>query len=369
MMYRILQYVIGNMDQGGLENNLMQVYRRIDKSKYQFDFIVHAAENYYSEEIKHLGGRLFSVPFKSQNYKKALEDFTGILSKNPEYKIIHFHTSYAIIYPEVVIAKKMDRKVIVHAHASAGEGLKKKTINFLFKNQLDKKADIRMAVSQSAAKWQFTKKTIIDRNYILMQNSIDTKKYSYNKEVRKDYRKKYGIEDRYVIGTTGRLVQSKNIGFLIHIIKEIRNRIPNIALMVVGDGPEMDRLKKMSGEGLSDYIIFTGRSEYVNCYLQAFDLFCFPSLYEGLGISVIEAVCAGLPCVINEALPSELSISDNVIRLPLECDSWISNIEKIHNNWITEKRKSMSDVIEEKGFGIDSNVRIWEELYTDLIKQ
>lgn len=365
-MDRILQYVIGNMNQGGLENNLMQVYRRIDKVRFQFDFIVHDVENYYAKEIQNLGGRIYSIPFKSENYKKSISEFSDILNDHSEYRIIHFHTSYAIIYPEVVVAKKMGRAVIVHAHASAGEGFKKKIINAAFKNQLDSKADIKIAVSNSAAKWQFSDRTNIDKNYILLQNSIDTRKFAFNQKVRKNFRIKYQIEDRYVIGTTGRLVHGKNIGFLIQILNEIRLKIPNIKLMIVGDGPDMNRLKGMCDKELSDYIIFTGKTELVNEFLQIFDVFCFPSLYEGLGISVLEAICSGLPCVINETLPSELSISDNVIRLPLKSDIWIKTIESLYGNENLDKRKDLSEMIESNGFGIENNVKNWENLYTDL---
>lgn len=364
-MNRVLHYVIGNMNQGGLENNLMQVYRAIDRTRFQFDFVVHSENNYYAKEIEELGGRIYRVPLKSDHFKRALDAFDSILEHEPAYEIVHFHTSYAVVYPEVIIAKRHGCTVIVHAHASAGEGPKKVIINSLFKNQLDKLADIKIAVSELAAHWQFSARTVNGGEYSIVHNSVDTDAFSFNKEVRLTTREQMQLQDKFVVGTTGRLVASKNIDFLIEVLHDVLKDIPNTTALIVGNGPEMGRLMELTERRAKGRVIFVGNTDEVNKYLNAMDVFCFPSLFEGLGISVLEAVCSGLPCFINETLPAELSISETVHRLPLIKEKWVSSIKEVHNNPIC--RQSGSYAVKNAGYEASENAKRWELVYSGVL--
>lgn len=364
-MQRILQYVIGNMNQGGLENNLMEIYREINKEEFQFDFITHSENNYYENEIKKLGGKVYAIPFKSDRFSEALNRFKKILFEHEEYTIIHFHTSYAIILPEVYIAKNLGRKVFVHAHASAGEGVKKKLINYIFKKKLDKLADMHIAVSKSAAKWQFSKKTIKIGNYIIINNSINTKLFKYDPELRETVRKRLGYQNKFILGTTGRLAPGKNIQFLIELMDILELLIPNIKLILVGDGPDRQKLEVMVREKGLASVEFIGKTDRVYEYLNAFDVFCFPSLYEGLGLSVIEAESTGVPCLINKKLPNELNIIKDVYRLSMKHIIWVKKIQEIYLS--SYKRKNQFEAVNGAGFGIEENVNIWERLYREEV--
>lgn len=364
-MQRILHYVIGNMNRGGLENNLMEIYREINKEEFQFDFITHSKNNYYEDEIKNLGGKLYAIPFKSNKYSEALSRFKEILSEHEEYTIIHFHTSYAIILPEVYIAKNLGRKIFVHAHASAGEGIKKKLVNFLLKKKLDKLTDKHIAVSKNAAKWQFSKKTFEIKNYIIINNSINTKLFRYNPELRETVRKSWDWQDKFIVGTTGRLVPGKNIQFLIELMDTLELLIPNIKLIIVGDGSDRQKLEAIVHEKKLNSVEFIGNTDRVYEFLNAFDVFCFPSLYEGLGLSVIEAESTGVPCLINKKLPNELNIVTDVYRLSLKHTIWVKKIQEIYlSSYI---RKNQFKAVNRAGFGIVENVSIWERLYREEV--
>ena len=240
---RILHCLPGDMNQGGIENFLMNIYRVIDKNLFQFDFIIHSKEeSFYEKEIKQLGGRVYRVAQKSKNYKLYEKDMNKLLSEHKEYKIIHIHATYAISIFDEIIAKKHGLKVIVHAHSS-NDILKRKLIHFALKRKLSKETQYKFACSLKAAEWLFTKKSLRKNSLTIINNSIDSKKFVYNLDTRNSERKSIGVEGKFVIGIVSRLSYLKNINFLIDIFNEIYKVNKNSVLLIVGEGPEKENLQ------------------------------------------------------------------------------------------------------------------------------
>lgn len=366
-MERILHFVIGTMNYGGISTNLMTIYRNIDKNKYQFDFISHSNKNEYGEEIRRMGGNIYAVPFKSMHPKTFKKEIDEILRDHPEYKVIHIHTSYAGMYYEAKIAKNHHKIVIMHSHASNGDGFKRKVLNFFLKKRLEKVSDYKLAVSDLAAQWLYSKRVIKNKDYKILNNSIDTNMFQYDCMKRKMMRREYHLEESFVLGITTRLSRGKNVFFLIDLMDSLRIDLKKCVLLIVGDGEEREAIeKRILNKKLSDRIIMAGKKENVADYLNMFDVFVFPSLHEGLGLSVIEAVSTGLPCIINKKLPKELLIEQSVYAESLKLADWKKAILDIYQKG--EKREGKTELVARSGFDMIGNTKKWEQFYGEVIR-
>lgn len=368
---RILHCLPGDMNQGGIENFLMNIYRAIDKNRFQFDFIIHSKEkSFYEDEINELGGRVYRVTQKSKDFNLYQHDMNKLLSEHKEYKIMHIHATYAISLFDVRIAKKYGLKVIVHAHSS-NDILKRKIIHYILKNQLSKEAQYKFACSLKAGLWLFNKKSIRNNNLTIINNSINSKNFIYDLNTRIQERKLLGVEKNFVIGIVSRLSFLKNISFLIDIFFEIHKVEKKSILLIVGDGPERKKLEsKVERLGLENSVIFYGNSNEVNKILQAIDVFVMPSKCEGFGISLLEAQAAGIKCFTSKnVVPDEIRLKNNenileFISLNKKPVFWAKEILKWNKKY---DRKDMSQDIIDAGYDLFNNIGIIQNKYLEIL--
>ena len=256
---RILHCIPGTMECGGIENFIMNLYRNIDRTKIQFDFLLHGnGKNYYEEEIKKYGGKIYRIPF-AKNYKNYYKQATDFFVENRGiYNTIHIHCIYAMSYFDAKIAKRNKiENIIIHSHTSNEEMLKRKMIHLLLKNKLSNIATHRIACSEEAAKWMFSNKVIEKKKYEIVKNAIDLDKYKFNIATREKIRKELNIQDKLVIGHIGRLSKVKNHGFLLEIFKELCKKREKIILLLVGDGEcKKEIIEKAEELQIIDKIIF-----------------------------------------------------------------------------------------------------------------
>lgn len=364
---RVLQ-VFALMNRGGAETMIMNLYRNIDRTKVQFDFIVHTNKACaYDDEIKNLGGKIYRVPrYNGKNHLQYKRAWNKFFQEHPEYKIIHGHVrSTAAIY--LRIAKKYGLITIAHSHStSSGNGFSaivKKVLQYPIRYT----ADYLFACSKSAGEWLFGKKACKGDNFFVFKNAIDAKKFIYNKEIRERKRKELHIENKFVIGHIGRFHLSKNHTFLIDVFKEIYDRNENSVLVLVGDGELRSSIeKKVNDLRLSGSVIFTGVRSDVPQLLQAMDVFVFPSLYEGLPVTVVEAQAAGLPCFVTEAIPREAYLTDHVYSISYKQSAkhWANEILKYY---ILFKRKNSLSQIKSQGYDVLSTAKAIEDFYFQII--
>ncbi|WP_336765780.1 glycosyltransferase family 1 protein [Paenibacillus sp. USHLN196] len=362
---RIL-HVLGRLNRGGAETMVMNLYRNIDRSRVQFDFIIHTSDKCdYDDEILSLGGIIHHIPqFNGKNYLQYKKAWHRFFKSHPEYKIIHGHVrSTASIY--LWIAKKYELITIAHSHStSSGRG-----ISAFVKNTLQYPiryiADYLFACSKSAGQWLFGENVIKKSNFIILKNAIDSQKYIYNQNNRMKIRKELEIEDKFVIGHVGRFNVSKNHELLINIFNVVHKRNNNSILLMVGDGelrPDIE--KKVNDLGLIDAVIFLGVRSDIPELLQAMDLFLFPSLFEGLGIAAIEAQAAGLQCLVSSSIPEEAFITDLILSLPLtsSIDEWAERTIS-HSN--KSSRGSMTEEVKSSGYDIHYTVQSAQKFYIE----
>lgn len=335
-------HVIGVMNRGGAETMIMNLYRNIDRRKIQFDFVVHTSEKAaFDTEIIELGGRIYHCPkFNVRNffsYEKWWSNFWQ--NEGKEYEIVHGHIgSTAAIY--LKIAKKYGKYTIAHSH-SAGvshnvKGMLYKIISYNTRNV----ADYFFACSQEAGLKRFGKKVCSgDINFRILHNAIDTKLFRFNSEVRDYEREQLRVaKEDFLVGHVGRFTAEKNHTFILDVFKTILDKKKNSLLILVGDGPLRKSIENKARDiGIENRVVFLGVRSDVNALMQAMDVLVFPSLYEGLPLTMIEAQASGLPIVVSDRVSAECICTNKLVtRLSLE-DSATKWAEEILNKCDTAR--------------------------------
>ena len=362
---RVLQ-VLSGLNRGGIENMVMNLYRAIDKTQIQFDFVIHNhGEDAFCDEVRALGGNIYLFPkfslFKIGSYKKFWKNF---LKSHPEYKIIHSHVrSYAIVF--IRIAKKLGLKTIVHSHSTSnGSGIGS-LVKMFMQFPLRRESDYLFACSEISGRWLFGNKAIEKPNYKMIKNAVDTSRYVISNDVRQSYRKSFNADGKVVYGHVGRLSEPKNHLFLLEIFKEIKERDPNSLLLIVGMGEYQSQIEaKIRQFNLENSVIMTGARSDVPELLSAMDVFLLPSLWEGLPVVVIEAQAAGLPCLVSDTVTSEVAVSEAVEYLPIDKGTTLWAEKAISS---AGKRYSVIDKIKLAGFDTSTTCEELTSFYRSLI--
>lgn len=324
---------IASLHLGGSQAFVMNVYRNIDRSKVQFDFVVtpETKEGFY-DEITNLGGKIFTCPrYKGTNhiqYNKWWDDF---FNKHPEYKVIHGHVrSTASIY--LKIAKKHELVTIAHSHSTSnGNGISA-IVKRIIQMPIRKQADFLFACSDKAGKWLFGEKAITQQNYYMIPNGVDLKRFEFDINKRNQMRMTLGIkEDTMILGHIGRLSTPKNHKFLLNVFNQYHKINSNSKLLLVGDGELFESIKQHINKlDINDAVIMTGSKQNTEDYYQIMDIFLFPSLWEGLPVSVVEAQANGLQCIISDVITHDVDLTALIQYLPLDEKLWLGAITEAH---------------------------------------
>ncbi len=361
-MNRILHY-IGSLNRGGAQSAVLNFYKHVDRNLYQFDFVSdHPDEIELEENIRSLGGRIFYTErLRGANLLGFVESWKYLFESHPEYRVIHIHvrSTSSIV---ACIAKAYGVSVIVHSHSTSnGDGM-----GAIVKNTLQYPArwvaDYCIGCSSEAGNWMFGPRVCASSKYLYLPNAIDLSEYSFSKTAREDLRRELGLENVYVFGHVGRLHEAKNHKFLIKVFVGLKKKYENSALVLVGDGPLRGDIESTIKElNMEDSIYLLGDRSDVPRILSAFDSFLFPSRWEGLPVSVVEALAAGLPCYVSDSITHDIDISDRVKRLSIESErTWVEGVS-------LDERKDVTDCIVRHGFDIRQSVMTLMNLYDRAI--
>lgn len=331
IMLRIL-HILDSLDMGGIEVFVMNLYKNIDHSKIKFDFIIFKDKNYFEQEALQYGSKIFKGTGK--NYFEQMNFISQVIREN-NYKIIHCHNcSLKGLIKEVFPAKVSGNVVIAHSHntGTPNDSVFDKIERRFLKRAITNLSDYLFACSYEAGISKFipSKKKPVK----VIKNGINAKEFAFNSKSRVEVRGYFDIDDEtLVFGNVGRLERQKNQVFLIHVFYQYLKKNKNARLLLVGDGSDKKELEKLVLQlGIEEYVIFAGNRSDVNKCLMAMDIFAFPSLYEGLGIALIEAQASGLPCFIAENIPKEAEISDLTSRFILKENLWEQAFESATKN-------------------------------------
>jgi len=353
--------VLATLNRGGAETMCMNIYRAIDKSKVQFDFVKHYPDKgAYEDEVESLGGKIYCAPtYKFYNHFQYVSWWKQFLQDHPEYKIIHGHY-YTISAIYFKVAKKYGLKTIAHSHNSNESRGKLDGIirNYLI-SKINNYSDYRFACSIDAGKWIFK-----NRPFTVINNAIDASLYRYNQETRTVVRKELGLNDGLVIGTVGGYRAQKNPQGIIEIFKEVHKLNPNSKFVWVGDGELREQIQRQIKEsGLQECFLLLGVRSDVDRILQAIDVFIMPSLYEGLSVAAIEAQASGTQSVFSTTISSDVKITEFVHFVDLDnYQLWAKTITELN----IDKHDSYLSIVN-AGYDINENAKSIQQFYCNCV--
>lgn len=354
------------MDRGGAETMVMNYYREIDRSKVQFDFLVHRDRpGVYEQEIKELGGKIFRMPpIRPGRFIRYYYQMRLFFRAHPEYTIIHAHMSELACLAFFAAYKEGVNVRICHAHNAPHGWDYKIPIKNIFKVAMRPYITHMFSCGIEAGNWLYGKNN--QDRFIYMHNAINVSSYRYNPEKRESLQQKLGLIDKLVIGHVGRFTKQKNHTFLLEIMHSLVIINPDTILLLVGEGPLENVLREQVKEkGLSEHVRFMGLREDVNDLLQVMDVFLMPSLYEGVSVALLEAQTSGLLCIVSAEQPKEVIITDQVYRLSLQRSpaKWAEYILKKSRSY---QRKDSVGAVNDAGYDIMSNVKKLESFYLEV---
>ena len=317
------------MDRGGAETMVMNYYRHIDRTKVQFDFLVHREQRgAYDDEIEALGGRIYRMyPIYPQNFARYKRDIRVFFKDHPEYRIIHSHMSELGYFAFKEAAKQGVPIRICHAHSAPHGFDMKMVMRTYFKKRMMPYLTHLFMCGEESGEWLYGERN--KSRFVMMNNAIDTAAYAWSPARCKKVRHELNLEGVYTLGHVGNFTQPKNHSFLLEIFAALLKKEPNAVLLLVGGGTDMQRIQaKAQTLGIAEKVRFLGVRSDVTDLMQGMDVFVFPSLYEGLGIALIEAQAAGLPCVVSDTIPHEAYLTDLVDSesLSAPAEKWAEKI-------------------------------------------
>lgn len=371
-MIRVLQ-VVGGLNAGGIETFLMSVYRQMDRSEVQFDFMV-ASDNrfFYSDEIEALGGRILPVR-QSRYHPKATYDALKAFYKRNDVRVVHQHVGSLRSLMPILAARDMGIATrVIHAHCAFAKPKTKKDYVDEAIHRLNTHrtglATERFACSADAASYFGFDRHGGEWTYV--PNGIDVDRFAFDGARRADARAELGLGDStFLIGNIGRFSPPKNQIFLLHAYASVARRCPDSRLLLVGAGElESDIRAEVQSLGLADKVISLKNRADTECLYAAMDAFAFPSLYEGLGIVLVEAQASGLPCVISERIPREAVYGENVATVPLDegAEAWADALLACRG---AQRSESGPSDTRAAGFDIADVASFLQEFYLDAAER
>ncbi len=352
--------------------SLLNYYNNINDETFEMDYLVpNKVEEKLKNSFTRKGNKLFELEYKGQklHQKKPLLYCVKLykILKQEKYDIVHVHGSSSLLFLQLLTAKLAGVKVRI-AHSRNTETDHKK-INALFRPIFNYLYTDAFSCGYEAGEWLFGKK----KDFTIIPNGKDSKVFGYNKQKRNEYREKYQLGNKIVLGHVGNFNYQKNHEFLIDVFYKLHEKNNSYYLILAGNGElENNIKKKVQKLGLEESVLFLSQIpvEQVAELLNAMDIMLFPSRFEGFPNVLIEWQMNGLPCVISDKITKDVKITDLVYFEPIDSiDKWISTICRIG---ITDREANKEKIIKEikkAGYDIAENAKRLEKEYKKLYER
>lgn len=366
---RVLQ-IIGIVAGGGVEAVIMNYYENVDRSKVQFDFIVHDDNKIdITQKVEAMGGKVYKVtPYYKNPIAFTYEIYKVI--KKFHYRIVHSNMNTLSAFSLFAAWAAGVPIRILHNHSTSSPGETKRNImKFILRPLARLFANHYLACSRFAGDWMYGQKMMDSGKVTVINNAIDLKKYAFNLKKRKVLRKKLGVADEFVVGHVGRFMYQKNHDFLIDIFAEAHRKIPQMVLLLIGDGPLREGIEeKVRGLNLIENVRFLGVRDDVQDLYNAMDLFILPSHYEGLGMVGVEAQANGLNVLASTAVPDEMKFTNLVQFEDLKNDTskWSDRIIQIYYNYHMTRNNRGAPIFNQSKFDISVQAKKLVNYYIQL---
>ena len=360
---RKILIIAGGLQVGGAEKVCANISRYSPKEEFTYHYLVFEGfDNAYGKEIERRGGTVITIPSPSSNIINYFHTLKSLIKSN-NYDVVHSHTMFNSGI-NMLIAKQCNVKTrITHSHTTKPEN-RINTIRGIY-YAVSRKLILRysthyVACGEEAGKWLFGENAFRN-NGIIVHNGIDTSELRFNSRKYLFERTELSLSNRFVIGHVGSLFSVKNQKFLIELMHDIIKSKPNSLLLLVGDGDDRTMLQELSNNNnVSNFVRFVGETSDVVKYLNAFDVFAFPSLREGTPLALIEAQANGLPCIISENIPKDAYLTDLIIPISLnDREKWIESLCGSRRN----NSQQYAEIVAEKGYDAKKSYEIIYNIY------
>lgn len=354
--------IIATLSIGGAEKVALEIGLGALAKGYLVHYLVFGDQiGAYEGTVQSNGGAVIHIPSPSTNYEKYYRTLKKLMREN-QYDIVHAHTMFNIGWA-MLAAKEVGIPVrIAHAHSALNDGcsLKKKAYEKVMRWLILKNSTYLVACGDAAGERLYGKQAYEERGICIL-NGVNTSAFLYQQDSREQIRKELDLEHAFIIGHVGHLASVKNQSFLIRLMPELLKKKPNASLLMLGDGEDRPMLLELARElGVSDHVVMTGNVSNVSDYLSAMDVFAFPSLYEGMPLSILEVQSNGLPCILSTGVPKDVYQTDLIQPLSLEQPrQWIQAICNAKRNSPEKYAKELT----RKGFDSKSVVDKFLDLY------
>lgn len=360
-MKRIL-FISQYLNRAGTETFMMNIFRGIDHSRFMVDFLLYSRNvTNYAREVEAAGCHVWRVPSRRDSLVGwYLSLYMFYKHHARDYEAIHFCGNVISAIAPIAFAYLFRIPIrISHSHSSSASGWHNKVLHLIHRGLARRITTHHFACSTLAAKWFFGNSPAV-----IVNNGIDALLFAYNVQVRKMVRESLELSPSTILfGNVGRFQSEKNHTFLLDIFSAYIDKNSNAKLMLIGTGALMDEIKEKAAQlGISNKTLFLGERSDVPQLLQAMDLFLMPSTFEGQPFVLIEAQCAGLPCLISDVINQDICLTDNVERCSLrqQAVEWAAKAESMLTGFC---RKDESKVIEQKGYAIKQTIAYLERVY------
>lgn len=346
--------IVNSVNTGGAETFLMKLYRAVDRAQYQFDFCINErAPGFYEDEIQALGGKVIRICGRTESLLGSMKMLYRVV-RDGDYNYVMRIGQYSLTVIDLVVAKAAgaNRTIYRSANSSVGNSVKKRILHKCLLWLPKTIPDVKIAPSQLAAEFMFGKRAVHNGKVLLLNNAIDTDLFKFNADVRRQMRKSLGLEEEFAVCHIGRFSTQKNHYYLIDVFAELHRKKVNAILFLIGKGELEEEIKEYVDKlGLSNCVCFMGVRSDIPQFLMAMDVMLFPSLYEGMPNTIIEAQATGLHCVISDSITREAAITNKVDYMSLAAspEEWAEKMLAYADPY---DRENMQRVLMEKGYDI-----------------
>lgn len=363
-LQRIL-HIVGKMDRAGAETMLMNLYRNIDRSEIQFDFITFTnQEGDYDAEIIELGGRI--IPIIAKNPIERMLKLQRFLKQNPEYKIVHAHMLFSNAFHLLAAKGAGIKHRISHSHnTSNGQSSRIKKVYEKWAYITNKRvATYRIACGKLAAQYLFG----TTKDVLILPNAVDVDNMISKANDSRDYMSKTFNDDGLKIIQVGRLSQVKNHQFSLQIAAELKERDIDFNIYFIGQGPLEESLKAtVTNNNLTDKVKFLGVRSDITEMMAGSDYMIMPSLHEGFPVVLVESQATGLEAIVSDRVSKEVNLDLGLVDF-LSLDSIEDWVERLLNSRKFKKyeKTDIADTLKLQGFDAATNAQELSEVYKSL---
>lgn len=366
-MHKILVFGMTE-NPGGVESFLYNYISEMNLAEFQFDFLCNSYEKVaYEDKLIQRGCKMIHFTARSKNYGKYKQEIQTFFSNHgKEYECIWVNVSSLANIDYLKYARKYGiPKRIIHSHNSKNmDSRLRGALHHLNRLVIQKYATDYWACSEAASHW-FYRDSLKDQVQII-HNAISTERMQFDPKKRQQLREQLGFADSYIMGNVGRLHFQKNQEFLLKIFASVGKKKPDARLVLVGQGEDEEKLKKLASElGIEKKIYWAGVQQDICQWLSAFDLFVFPSRFEGAPIAALEAQANGLPMLTSkQAVPENCILNGNCKRISLDAplEEWTDTLLQMAETSRREEESVIRQNFIKGGYDIHTEVKKLEKL-------